>query len=75
MSVAPDLAKTVKVGSDDSKKLTSVLNDAKNEKLTFKTIYYYEKFERIIFLDFCCVIFCLWFGNTARNVKKCIFKS
>ena len=39
--VAPDLAKTVKVGSDDSKNLTSVFNGAKNEKFSFRTIYIY----------------------------------
>ena len=33
MPVAPDLAKTVKVGSDHSKNLTSVFYGAKNEKL------------------------------------------
>ena len=46
MPVAPDLAKTVKVGSDNSKNLTSVLDDAKNERLSFKTICYYEKFNK-----------------------------
>ena len=37
--VAPDLAKTVKVGSDHSKNLTSVFYGAKNKKLSFKTIF------------------------------------
>ena len=38
---APDLAKTAKVGSDDSKNLSSVFYGAKNEKFSFKTIYIY----------------------------------
>ena len=41
MPVAPDLAKMVKVGPDDSKNLASVFYGAKNEKLSFKTIYIY----------------------------------
>ena len=50
MPVAPDLAKTVKMGSDDSKTLTSVYYGAKNEKLIFKTIYIFIKsFTKLIF--------------------------
>ena len=52
MPVALDLAKTVKMGSDHSKNLTSVFYGAKNEKLSFKTIYYYEKFYKINFFFF-----------------------
>ena len=50
--VAPDLAKTVKVGSDHSKNLTSVFYGAKNEKLSFKTVYIYVKFYKINFFLF-----------------------
>ena len=52
MPVAPDLAKTVNMGSDHSKNLTSVFYGAKNEKLSFKTIYIYEKFYKIDFFSF-----------------------
>ena len=38
MPVAPDLAKTVKVGSDHSKNLTSVFYGAKNEKLSIRNV-------------------------------------
>ena len=55
MPVAPDLAKTVKMRSDHSKHLTSVFNGAKNEKLSFKTIYFYEKFNKINFFFFLLV--------------------
>ena len=47
--VAPDLAKTVKVGSDHSKNLTSVFYGAKHEKLTLKTLYIYIKLYKINF--------------------------
>ena len=50
--VAPDLAKTVKMGSDHSKNLTSVFYGAKNEKLSVKTIYIYEKFYKIFSFSF-----------------------
>ena len=52
MPVAPDLAKTVKVRSDHSKNLTGVFYGAKNEKLSFKTIYINKKFDKIIKLIF-----------------------
>ena len=72
MPVAPDLAKTVKVGSDHSKNLTSVLDDAKNERLSFKTICYYEKFNKInfFFLKFCCAI---WFSLKFHSFILAIF--
>ena len=41
--VAPDLAKTVKAGSDHSEKLTSVLNSARNGELRFKNFQIYLK--------------------------------
>ena len=53
--VAPDLAKTVKMGSDHSKNLTSVFYGAKNEKLSLKTIYIYGKFYKITCFFFLCV--------------------
>ena len=52
MPVAPDLAKTVKMGSDHSKNLTSVFYGSEKEKLSFKTIYIYEKFYKINFFFF-----------------------
>ena len=42
-------AKTVKVGSDHSKNLTSVFYGAKHEKLTLKTLYIYIKLYKINF--------------------------
>ena len=73
--VAPDLAKMVRVGSDHSKKLTSVFYGAKNEKLTFKTIYIHIKFYKInfFFLIFFCVIFYLW-CVTSRNDESLSFR-
>ena len=50
--VASDPAKTVKMGSDHSKNLTSVFYGAKNEKLSVKTIYIYVKFYKINFFFF-----------------------
>ena len=41
--VAPDLAKTVKMGSDHSKNLTSVFYGAKNEKIEFQNYIYLWK--------------------------------
>ena len=73
--VAPDLAQMVRVGSDHSKKLTSVFYGAKNEKLTFKTIYIHIKFYKInfFFLIFFCVIFYLW-CVTSRNDESLSFR-
>ena len=50
--VAPDLAKTVKMGSDHSQNSTNVFYGAKNEKLSFKILFIHEKFYKINFFFF-----------------------
>ena len=47
MPVAPDLAKTARVGSDHSENLTSALDGANNETLSLKTLYIYHKFYKM----------------------------
>ena len=76
VSVAPDLAKRINVGSDHSKNLTSVFNGSKNEKLSFKTKYIFVKVLSDLFclLNFCCAIFSLWFV-TSRNDESLSFRS